>query len=133
MNFFNLWALREGRSVKGRFWQVYLYPLLAIKVHPPFAFAHFKGKMSGEAFPALGASVISLSSFKMRTAHAASWRVMRNYGPDSLGRGQVTDLGVMVLHFSGPMKSGHFPWNCPAQFRENQRKDTIYKMLKLQA
>ena len=49
------------------------------------------------------------------------------------GRGQVTDLGVTVLHFSGPMKSGHFPWIVPLNFRENQGKDTICKMLKLQA
>ena len=27
-----------------------------------------------------------------------------------------------VLHFSGPMKSGHFPWNCPPQFQGKSRK-----------
>ena len=24
--------------------------------------------------------------------------------------------------FSGPMKSGHFPWNCPPQFQGKSRK-----------
>ena len=36
---------------------------------------------------------------------------------NTIGRGQVTDLGVTVLHFLGPMKSRHFPWNCPPQFQ----------------
>ena len=39
-----------------------------------------------------------------------------------IGRGQVTDLGGTVLHFSGLMKSGHFPWNCPPQFQGKSRK-----------
>ena len=47
---------------------------------------------------------------------------------ENFGRGQVTDLGVTVLHFSGPMNRAIFLGIVPLNFRENQGKDTICKI-----